>query len=109
MKYRCAQRPHVVTNSNGQRRLLIAFGAAAVVFGILAVLAFFLWQAGIASEKRALLGEQNAKESAQLAETRQAEAVTQRNEAEHQQKIGRSRELAALAQSQFDEIPIERS
>lgn len=52
------------------RRLIIAFGAAAVIFAILAVFAF----------------------SKQI-------------EAEHQQKIARSRELAALARSEFDKHP----
>ncbi len=42
------------------RRLLVAFGAAAAVFAVLSVLAFFLWQTGIASEKRAVEQEQIA-------------------------------------------------
>ncbi len=52
------------------RRLIIAFGTAAVIFAVLAVFAF-----------------------------------SRQFEAEHQQRIARSRELAALALSQFDTNP----
>ncbi len=108
------------------RRLLAAFGAVATVFAVLAVIAFFLWRAGIVSEQRAAEQQQAAEAERAKAETAAESAETAAREAGRQkiladdarataeaeaerarssEQIIRSRELAAIAVSQFEADP----
>lgn len=108
------------------RRLIMAFGAAAVVFAVLAVVAFLAQQNAIRSEARAIEQQQTAEAERDRAEQAEADALsaldaadTAAREAGRQKiladsakatavaeaAIARSRELAALARSQFETNP----
>ena len=115
------------------RRLMIAFGAAAAVFAVLAAIAFFLQQRAEQSEANAQAASTRAIEQQQTAEAERARAEeseadaltaadaadTAAREAGRQKilaenaratavteaKIARSRQVAALAQSEFETNP----
>jgi len=115
------------------RRLIMAFGAAAAVFAVLAIVAFLAQQNAIRSEAKAQAESTRAIEQQQTAEaerdraeqaeadalsaldaadTAAREAGRQKNLAQSaeataiaQAKISRARELAALARSLFDADP----
>lgn len=110
------------------RRLIMAFGAAAVVFAVLAVVAFLAQQNAIRSEARAIEQQQTAEAERDRAEQAEADALSALDAADTaareagrqknlvqsaeataiaQAKISRARELAALARSLFDADPYE--